>query len=194
MVSINAANTLLDQHDEEQNATAVDSLVYEANFIDPEISMESDTDENQLNSTQPAGISGENEPVANVETSCLQIESIIGDVDAENSCGSNEHSYAREQGSNNSSELVDSFHVNSFEPNEKSTPKSTPKSTNEAKCDENIQQTPCQTSKKDHEKTNLPKEVQKRAVSGFFYQISKCSNRIQTFMLSIPAKSTRKHH
>lgn len=183
VVSTNAANNFLDYvDDEDQNATAIDSLVNEDSFINAEPTMESNPDENLLDSTQPTNVSGENEPAVNVEVPCHQIEVFIGDVDAENSIGPDEHSYAREQSANNSYELVDSFHVQTFEPNENSTPKST----NEA--NENSQQ----TFKKEHEKMTVGKAVQKRAVSGYFISNSKASkpNTRCTFMFLFAAKST----
>lgn len=186
MVSTNTAHTFLGDHDDEQNSTEVDSLVNEDNLNDPEVSMESETGENLLNPAQAAGISDEIEPVPNFEAPCHQIESFNAEVDAENSIDLNEHSYAQELNSNMSSELIDSFHVNSFEPNDKSTPKAA----TEANDNENIQQTPCQPLKK--EKVNEQKAAEKRAVSGYSHQIPKSyiSNRIKTFLFSFAAKST----
>lgn len=179
---------MLDHHDEEENSTAIDSLVNEDNFIDQEMPMDPNTDENFLNSEQPAGISDEIEFAPSVEMPCHQIESFIADVNAECSIGSNEHSDAQDQNSIRSCELVASSNVNSFEPNEKSTPRLV----NGANDDGNIKKTPCRSLKEEHKKVNLQKAVQNRTVSGYFYQIPKSSisNKIQTFMFSFAAKST----
>lgn len=114
-----------------------------------------------LKSTKPTNVSGEHEPIPHVEIPCPQTTTNIVDANAGMTVDSNEHSYAQEQLSNTSSELVDSFHVNSFEPKEKSTPKSM-----EAKSTEIIHQTPRQPVKKEPEIKKLPNAVQRRAVSG----------------------------
>lgn len=91
-------------------------LENENDFIDPEKPIESNINENQLNSTQPANTS-----VAHVQTPCQMKP--IADDDAEISIVQNENSGTQEQNSVSSSENVDSFQRSSlFEPNEKSTP------------------------------------------------------------------------
>lgn len=143
VVSTNAAHTFLG-HDEEQNSAEIDSVANEDNFIDSEI-----FDENLLDSTQPSNIA----LVVKVEAPCHQIEA-------------NEYSCAYEQ---NSSESVDSLHVNKIELNENSSPKSF----SEAKGNENFQQTPCQTLEKAHEKVIEQKAVLKRPVSDYLISNSK---------------------
>lgn len=104
--------------------------------IDPEISIESNADDNQLNSTPPAGISGEKESVENVKTPCEQMQPF---VDAEKSIGSNENSDAQEQNSATSFEEVNSLGVSLFEPREREI-----KPANQV-FNENHRQTQCQT-------------------------------------------------
>lgn len=143
-------------------------MVNEASFVDPETPIESSTDENQLNPTQPAGISGEQESVTNIETPCNQM-SANGDAETSIEQKSIDNSDAQEQSLATSAENVSSFQLNSFEPKENSTPKPM----NEVKHEEELQKTPCRKSTKNEDSQKVTRAVQNRPVSDCLYQILK---------------------
>lgn len=185
IISTNAIITSTGQYGATENPVAVDSLVNEASFIDPEIPIESSTGENP---TPLVGVSGEQESIV-IEEICHGQQ--MDNIGAEQSIGEiDDKSDDQEQNSATSPGKVNSFYRNSFDPTENSTPKSMI----EAKCEEKLHQKPCQTSLKNEEKKKPPKAVQKRSVSENLITI-KFPN-IQTqfrniCMFSFPAKSTQ---
>lgn len=91
--------------------------------MEMEMPAESTTGENQIDSTPPAGISGELEQsIATTKTPCQQSKPFN---DAEKSINPIESSNIQEQDSAISAEKTDSFRRSLFEPKENSTPKST---------------------------------------------------------------------
>lgn len=159
----NIANTLTEtQHGAEKSSTAVDSLANEDSLIGPEISNESNIDENQLNSTQPASISGESEIVDGMKTPCHQMRPID---EAEKSTN------VQDENMTTSFEKMNSLRVSLFEPNENSTPKPS----NEVESEGKLHRTPCKTGKTNElkRKSSESSAVLNPIVSFYFSQIPK---------------------